>query len=91
MLENFANELAIIVTFTGTIMSLGYVPQIQKIWKRKSVEDISIPTFIILFVGLIVWLLYGLSINAYPIIIANSIGLVVIGVLIFSYFKFKKK
>ena len=90
MLENFVNELSLAATIAGVIMSLSYIPQVMKIWKRKSVEDISLKTFSILFIGLFVWVLYGISINAYPIMIANSIGILMIGLLLILYFKFKK-
>ena len=90
MLENFANEFGMAAAAIGIFMAFGYIPQVQKIWKRKSVEDISIATFGIIFAGVVIWFLYGLSINDYPLIVTNSIGIVTVGALIFSYFKFKK-
>jgi len=90
VLENYAGVLAIAATIMGSFMSLGYFPQIHKILKRKSVEDISLPTFLILFSGLVVWLLYGLSINSYPLIIANSIGLIGTLLIIILYFRYKR-
>jgi len=91
VLENYAAILAPITTITGSLMALAYLPQIIKIWKRKSVEDISISLFLILFVGIAIWLLYGLSINNLPLIIANAIGLLGSGTVVFLYFKYKKK
>ena len=91
MLENFAAELAIIATVMGTIMSMAYFPQIHKIWKRKSVDDISLAMFAIFFPGIIVWLLYGISINNFPLIIANAVGAVGAGTVIALYFRYKKR
>jgi MtN3 and saliva related transmembrane protein len=91
MLEELAWILTPITTVVGSLMSLAYVPQIYKIWKRKSVEDISIILFTILFAGIMIWLLYGLSINNTPLIIANAIGLVSTGGIIILWFKYKKR
>jgi len=90
MLEAFADTLAVLATIMGSIMALGYFPQAYKIWKRKSVEDISLPFFVILFVGTIMWLLYGISTGSWPIIIANSIGVFGAGTIVAAYFKYKK-
>jgi MtN3 and saliva related transmembrane protein len=91
VLENFANVLAIITIFTGSMLSLAYFPQAYKIWKRKSAEDISLAMFGIIFPALVIWLLYGLSINNFPLIIANAIGVIGCGSIILLYFKYKKR
>lgn len=91
VLENYANLLMMITTISGSIMSLAYFPQIYKMLQRKSVEDISIVLFSILFVGMIIWLLYGLSINNIPLIAANAISIIGTGGIIVLYFKYKKR
>ena len=82
--------LAPIVTVTGSILALAYFPQVYKIWKRKSAEDISLTMFGIIFPALVIWLHYGLSINNLPLIISNSIGIIGCGSIIALYFKYKK-
>jgi len=76
MLENFAELLGILATIFGICMSLAYFPQVYKIYKRKSSADVSILTFSAFLVGLIVWLLYGISISNLPLIIANAVGVI---------------
>jgi len=90
MLEDYAASIAIIAAVMGSIMSLSYFSQVYRILKRKSVEDLSLTLFIIFFIGMIVWILYGLSVNSYPVIIANIIGLVGAGTIIALYFKYKR-
>jgi MtN3 and saliva related transmembrane protein len=90
VLENFAEILAAITTVTGSMLSLAYFPQVYKIWKRKSAEDISLAMFGIVFPALIIWLLYGLSINNFPLIISNIIGVIGCGSVIILYFRYKK-
>ncbi len=67
----------VFATVMGVLMSLGYYPQIWKIWKTKSAEDISIPTFIIFSFGTASWFLYGWYMH--DIVIMSSFILGVIG------------
>jgi MtN3 and saliva related transmembrane protein len=60
----------------GTAMSLGYFPQAYKIWKNKSADNISIPTFIIFSAGTLTWLIYGILIRDMTIILGFVIGVI---------------
>jgi len=91
MLEQYSEILAILATVFGTIMSIGYIPQLHKIWKRKSVEDFSLILFVLVFIGLVLWTLYGISIMNLPLIIADGIGVVGEGAIILMYLKYKKR
>jgi len=64
------------VTIMGTVMSLGYFPQAYKIWKSKSSENISIPTFIIFSIGTLTWLIYGILIHDFTIMLGFVIGVI---------------
>ena len=59
----------------GTLTTIAFVPQVVKIWRNKSADDISYGTFILFSIGLLIWLLYGIAIEAPPIIAANAITL----------------
>jgi MtN3 and saliva related transmembrane protein len=66
----------IFVTIMGTVMSIGYFPQAYKIFKSKSAENISIPTFIIFSIGTLTWLIYGTLIHDITIILGFVIGVI---------------
>lgn len=66
----------IFVTIIGVVMSLGYYPQAYKIWKSKSSTNISIPAFIIFFLGTLTWSIYGFLIQDVTIIVSFIIGVV---------------
>lgn len=66
----------IFVTAMGIVMSLGYFPQAYKIWKTKSAESISLPTFTIFSIGNLTWLIYGLLIKDLVIILGFGIGVI---------------
>jgi len=60
----------------GMMTTLAYLPQVVKTWKTKSGEGISWSMMIILCIGIILWLVYGVYVHDLPVICANSITLV---------------
>jgi Uncharacterized conserved protein len=65
------------------ITTAGFVPQTVKAIKTRQTKDISLWMYIILLVGVVLWLLYGIFTNSWPIILANSVTiLLVIPVLV---------
>lgn len=83
--------LSILTTIFGILMALAYFPQAYKISKRKSVKDISLPTFAIFFIGIFFWLLYGFSKNDFPIIVSNATAFVGCGLVLILYFVYRRK
>lgn len=69
------NFIDIIGLFAGTCVTISVIPQIVKVWKTKKVKAISLLTFSILTFGIMIWVIYGILKNDWPIIITNSISL----------------
>lgn len=90
MLENYATYLAILATFFGSLMAIANFAQAFKIHQEKSSNDVSLLMYFILFLGVIVWTLYGLSIGDFAITFTNSIGTIAIITVLIAYFKYKK-
>lgn len=67
-------------------MSFGYFSQTYKIFKRKSAKDVSLVTYLFFTVGIVIWLIYGLSIKNYPIIISNLVFLIGAASVLVAYF-----
>ena len=51
----------------------AFIPQVYKIYKEKNADGISLTMYIILFIGVILWFVYGLLIGSLSIIIANGV------------------
>lgn len=62
--------------FAGTLTTLAFFPQVIKTWRTRSTADISLAMFSIFSVGLLLWLVYGIQIGSAPIVIANTVTLV---------------
>jgi MtN3 and saliva related transmembrane protein len=73
----------------GTITSITFLPQVVKIWQTKSAKDLSIMMLLLLMLGVVLWLIYGLVVMSAAIIYTNSMVLTMS--LIMLYFKIKFK
>jgi len=82
--------LAILATVFGLIGAIGFYIQALKVFKRKSSEDVSIPSFVIFSLGMFFWLLYGIELIDRPLLIANTVGLIG-GILVISLSVYYRK
>ena len=56
--------------------TVAFVPQLIRVIRLRSARDISLPTFLLFSVGVLLWLLYGLDTGSRPIIVSNAATLV---------------
>ena len=66
--------LPVLTTIVGVSMSFGYFIQTFKIFHRKSAKDVSLLTYLIFTFGVAIWLIYGISIMDWPLIICNIVA-----------------
>jgi uncharacterized protein with PQ loop repeat len=59
-------------------MALGPILQIRKILAHKSSQNISIGYFIVLLVGFVLWLAYGVVASNLALVVPNAVAAVVI-------------
>ena len=60
----------------GTCTTVAFVPQLVRVWRLKTAEEISRTTFLVFSVGTFIWLVYGLIIGSLPVILANGVTFV---------------
>jgi MtN3 and saliva related transmembrane protein len=73
----------------GFITSLTFLPQVIKTWKEKSAKDISLMMFIIAAINEVMWIVYGVLLNNWVIILTNSIVLTMSLIMIFLKLRYK--
>jgi len=79
-----------ILGFLAAILTTSaYLPQVYKIWKTKNTESVSLTMYLVMFLGVFLWLIYSLFIKSFPLIVANTLTLLII--LIILYFKINSK
>jgi MtN3 and saliva related transmembrane protein len=76
-------------SLAGTLTTVSFVPQVWKLWKSRSAEDISFGMFSIFAAGVLLWLAYGIMIQAVPIILANSVSLVLVTAILVMKIAFR--
>jgi len=81
-----ANTLGLIA---GALTTVAFIPQVIKIWRTKHATDISLGMFAIFSCGVLLWLFYGIEIDAIPVIVANAITLGLSLTILFFKIKFK--
>jgi MtN3 and saliva related transmembrane protein len=73
----------------GTITSITFLPQVIKIWQTKSAKDLSLMMLLLLMLGVILWLTYGLLVMDAAIIYTNSMVLAMSLVMLYFKLRFK--
>jgi MtN3 and saliva related transmembrane protein len=62
----------------GTLTTISFLPQLIHTLRTKSAKDISYVMLIAFMTGVILWLIYGIFLQALPIILANAVTLALI-------------
>lgn len=73
----------------GILTTIAFVPQVLQIYKTKSAKDVSLAMFLLFTTGVGMWLLYGIKSHAVPVIVANSVTLILSVVILFFKFKYR--
>ncbi|MBI5158768.1 SemiSWEET transporter [Candidatus Micrarchaeota archaeon] len=71
----------------GAFTTAALLPQVWKAFKTKSTRDVSLEMVIVLGIGVVFWLAYGLMKNDVPIIIANALTLATVIALLYLKIK----
>ena len=67
-----------IIGYTAAVVGTSLMlPQVLKSWTTKKVDDLSFGMLVLYFFNCVLWLIYGLMILAWPVIIGNAIALIV--------------
>jgi len=79
----------------GFILAFGWLPQIMQIIRTKSVKDLNVKTFWMMFIGIGLMEAYGISLAADGVgiafLITNTMSLVFIMAILVCFFIFRTK
>jgi MtN3 and saliva related transmembrane protein len=85
------NITDVVGLFAGICVTISVIPQILKVWKTKKVKQISLLTFSVLTFGIAIWVVYGILKNDLPIIITNSISLLLNLLMVYFIIYYEKE
>jgi MtN3 and saliva related transmembrane protein len=72
----FAATVDLLGGVAGLLTTVAFVPQVIKAIRTRSTGDLSMGMCLTFTAGVFLWLIYGLFIGSLPIILANSVTLV---------------
>jgi MtN3 and saliva related transmembrane protein len=67
------NTVEILGLVAAVFTTSAFVPQVYKTWKAKSAKDLSLTMFLVFFIGVLLWLVYGYMIQSLSVVLANSV------------------
>ena len=71
--------LAVAAAAWGVLMGLSPVLQIRQMLRRRSSRDVSVGYFVILAIGFLLWIGYGIAAHNLALIVPNAIALLIGG------------
>lgn len=57
------------------LTTLAFVPQAVRAIRTRQTKDISLLTYVMFVIGIVLWLTYGVLIGDLPLILANAVTL----------------
>jgi MtN3 and saliva related transmembrane protein len=83
------DSVTLLGLLAGAGTTFGFLPQLVKILQTKSTHDISLLMYVVITTGILLWLIYGLIIGSVPVIVANSVTLVISSTILILKLKYK--
>ena len=85
------DSVEIIGLIAAILTTSAFVPQVIKTWKTKDVEGLSLTMYSVFFVGIVLWLVYGILIESLSVILANIITAILALILVYFKIRFKNR
>ena len=74
----------------GALVTCSMIPQLVRVFQLRSAHEISRLFTILLLVGLICWLAYGIYLRLTPVSLWNAMGAVLAAILLYAKSKYGK-
>ena len=71
------------------LTTVAFFPQVIKVHKTKETTSISLSMYIVLTIGILLWLVYGVYLESLPIIVANAVTFTSAVYILFMKIKYK--
>jgi MtN3 and saliva related transmembrane protein len=72
----------------AVLTTFSFVPQVMRVWRTRSVADISLGMYSMYTFGIAIWLIYGVLIMSWPVILSNLVTLIFAGCVLAMKIRF---
>jgi MtN3 and saliva related transmembrane protein len=66
----------------GILTTVAFVPQLVKTWRSGSTGDLSLTMLTTFAIGILLWLVYGVAVASWPLMLSNAITLALSALLL---------
>lgn len=84
------NTTQVLVFMTTSLIVIGLYLQAVKLWKTRSVDDFHPVMVVAILVNESVWLIYGLQLREWPIIVIPILSIPAAIAISVGYFRFRR-
>jgi MtN3 and saliva related transmembrane protein len=74
----------------ATLTTLSLVPQVVRVWRTRSAEDLSPGMYVLFTLGVASWLAYGLLLRAWPVVAANTVTLLLAAAVLIGIWRARR-
>ncbi|MDM8160624.1 SemiSWEET transporter [Labilibaculum sp. K2S] len=85
-METTASILGFVAAFCTTV---SFIPQALRVIKTKHTKDLSLAMYSMFNIGILLWLLYGIVIVSWPMILANGITFLLTSTILYLKIRYK--
>jgi MtN3 and saliva related transmembrane protein len=83
------NKAEIIGYLSAFLTTFAFVPQAYHSWKTRDLSGVSLPMYCIFSLGVLGWIIYGMIIVSWPIVVANAVTLVLSVAVLYLKLKYR--
>ena len=66
----------------AALTTISFVPQAWMTFRTRDASGVSLAMYSVFTLGIVLWLVYGIRLGAWPLIVANSITLFLAGAVL---------
>lgn len=81
--------LAEVIGFCAGLCSMvSFTPQLIKTWRERDARSISLRMYVVTVTGFSLWVTYGVMIGSWPVMLTNSVCLILSGLILALKWRF---
>ena len=90
MLDWLFNGGELIGFVAAFLTTIAFIPQVLMVLKTKSVEGLSLTTYLLYITGIFLWFIHGINLESLSMIVGNFISLILTSIILYFLIKSKK-
>jgi len=81
--------MALWVGYMAAILgTICWIPQAVQVWRARETKALSLPAQALFLATVMLWLIYGVMIGDWPLILANVVAVTMVGAIVLAKLKF---